>query len=55
MQIAIQKTIQNKENEMNAAIFGDGVMWNSLVDFIQLFNLMPINISGIIPDISFFE
>ena len=55
MQMAIQKTIKNKENEMNAAIFGHGIMWSSLLDLIQVFNLMPINISGILPDIPFLD
>ena len=55
MQLAIQKTIQNKEDEINAAIFGDGVVWSELLDLIQLFNLMPINLSSILPEISFFE
>ena len=55
MQLAIQKTIQNKENEMNAAIFGDGVVWSELLDLIQIFNFMPINLSGILSDIPFFE
>ena len=54
MQLAIQKTIQNKENEMNAAIFGDGVVWSELLDLIQIFNFMPINLSGILSDIPFF-
>ena len=55
MQIAIQKTIQNKENEIQATVFRDGVMWGSLLELIQIFHLMPINISGIFTDIPFFE
>ena len=55
MQMAIQKTIKNKENEMNAAIFGNEIMWSSLLDLIQVFNLMPINISGIFSEIPFFD
>ena len=55
MQIAIQKTISNKQNEMNAAIFGDGVMWSGLLNLIQLINLMPMSLNGILPDIPFFE
>ena len=51
MQLAIQETIQNKEDEINAAIFEDGVVWSELLDLIQIFNLMPINLSGILPDI----
>ena len=51
MQLAIQKIIQNKEDEINAAIFEDGVVWSELLDLIQIFNLMPINLSGILPDI----
>ena len=53
MQIAIQKTIQTKENEINATVFKDGVMWIGLLDLIQLVSLMPINLSGILPDIPF--
>ena len=55
MQIAIQKTIQNKENEIQATVFRDGVMWGSLLELVQIFHLMPINISGIFADIPFFE
>ncbi len=55
MQIAIQKIIQNKENEMNASIFGEGAAWVELLDLLQIFNLMPINLSGILSDIPFFE
>ena len=55
MQIAIQKIIKDKENEMNAAIFGNEIMWSSLLGLIQVFNLMPINISGILPDIPFLD
>lgn len=55
MQIAIQKTIRNKENEMNAAIFGNGMMWSNLLDLIQVFNLIPINVGGIFSDIPFFD
>ena len=52
-QIAIQKTIQNKNDEINAKMWGDGVMWSNLLDLLQLVNFMPI--SGIIPDIPFFN
>lgn len=52
-QIAIQKTIQNKNNEINAKIWGDGVTWSNLLDFLQLVNVLPI--SYILPDIPFFD
>ena len=52
MQIAVQKTIQNRDNEINAKILGDSKLSN-LVNFIQLFELLPI--SSIISNIPFFE
>ncbi len=55
MQIAIQKTIQSKEQEIKATIFKDGVTWGELLDIIQLFNLVSIGISDIISGIPFFE
>ena len=53
MQIAVQKTIQNRDNEINAKILGDGDMISSLVNLLQLVELLPI--SGVISNIPFFE
>ena len=53
MQIAVQKTIQNRDNEINAKILGDGNMISSLMNLLQLVELFPI--SGIISNIPFFE
>ena len=53
MQMAVQKTVQNRDNEINAKILGDGDMISSLLDLLQLVDLLPI--SGILSNIPFFE